>query len=1179
MRRRYLAGLMVLVAFALGLPLVAQAVPVGRFVQVEGSVDLMKGGKFPAVPVKVQDGVEQGDAVRTKSLSKAQIRFVDDTVLAVAPESRVAIDEYVYDAAQSKRQATVEVFRGMVHFVVSKILQTEKPDFIMKTHTGVLGVRGTSWYAQLTALDTDIYNEQGTTEVQNLFPEVPGKVTLTGRQFTRVGFNLPPTLASPYTEQDLQQLRILFRSYGGGNGAASPLETGPLGGGFGPGTFLGTYFTQNNQGNNPINNPAISLFTQNPLLNNPANNSLILSSTPGTSQTPGPLYSTYAFTMDLYGYRTDTITTQATGMTPGSASLIAANWGTLTMTADAPEYFTTSGSGTRSSLAYTGGTGTTSNYTATDILTGTVTGVSGQALTGTYSATFNNSKNYTGTFSGPITINPNGTFNYSYTNLSGSNGTYTVTGTGSTSGTPGTYFSENAVGSVAQTSSASSNFSQQTVTNLNSYPIWGTRIGVYPGTFSATMSMTSTAPVSGYYPPADQGSLAASMQGVVSGPAGGAQTGVMTTIAGGQEEGSTSNTFAGPVTINPDGSLSAVNFVGTNTDKNYTGSDTFRQTGTWTQTAQAIPAASTYSFSIPVTENDVINPTSTTQATFGSQGFGTRTGVFPGTYLGQVDNGTLTGGSFTVGNGSSTSVTGTLSSTNLTGVLGGYTLTGTGSFTGTGTSATGQTIYYTYKGPITIAPDGSLTFNYTGTVAQTGQPTLNAAGTMTQQFGIAVSQSASGTYSVVAGGDGGNPTLLNTGQMTGGPTNSNSLTINGVTTLTKSSLALSYGNGSPLPGMPYNGASGSYSVSGAGAVSPWYGGQPSYGMLSSTVTVDGTSVSPTPMQVTYYPSTSNPPFGNLTGQVAIGGGGSGPYINAVLATTPTSSGQTTTSFYQTLAGSYQQTSISPYSTAVFTNTSPLTGTMYLGGGSGSIGSANITANFNLTGTGASGAFPSSYNGTVSTSFLGAVAGPASGTQTGIAMGSASFYSSVYSVSSMGFGGVFTLGPNTTNPPLQGTLTIGQGNTGVSANGYPISVTGTWNQSDPPASATQTAAATSAATSWGPNSRPLAWAIQRAAWLASQGGTPSAATAGANAPFLSTRFTQLTGTSLGSRIQGAAQLTQPGTPGNPALAANLQALGRFRQQQRLAALRAASGATPGGRTSGNPAGPILALQRH
>ncbi len=139
MQSRYLAGVLALAVFALEFPLAAQATAVGRFVQVEGSVDLMKGGKAPAVPVKVQDEVQQGDAVRTKSQSRAQIRFMDDTVLTLAPESRVAIDEYTYDPGKSQRQATVEVFRGMVHFLVSKILQTEKPDFIMKTHTGVLG--------------------------------------------------------------------------------------------------------------------------------------------------------------------------------------------------------------------------------------------------------------------------------------------------------------------------------------------------------------------------------------------------------------------------------------------------------------------------------------------------------------------------------------------------------------------------------------------------------------------------------------------------------------------------------------------------------------------------------------------------------------------------------------------------------------------------------------------------------------------------------------------------------------------------------------------------------------------------------------------------------------------------------------------------------------------------------
>ena len=67
------------------------------------------------------------------------------------------------------------------------------------------------------------------------------------------------------------------------------------------------------------------------------------------------------------------------------------------------------------------------------------------------------------------------------------------------------------------------------------------------------------------------------------------------------------------------------------------------------------------------------------------------------------------------------------------------------------------------------------------------------------------------------------------------------------------------------------------------------------------------------MQITYDPTN-----GNLIGQIAFGSGGSGPYINGVLATTPTSSGLTTSSFYETLSGGYQITSSSPYSTASIT---------------------------------------------------------------------------------------------------------------------------------------------------------------------------------------------------------------------------------------------------------------------
>ena len=99
-----------------------------------------------------------------------------------------------------------------------------------------------------------------------------------------------------------------------------------------------------------------------------------------------------------------------------------------------------------------------------------------------------------------------------------------------------------------------------------------------------------------------------------------------------------------------------------------------------------------------------------------------------------------------MGNGTSTGVSGTLTAT-VTGVLGGYTLTGTGSYSGTG--ANGDAISYT--GPITIAPNGQLTFTYTGTVTTSGGTTFTGSGTMTEQFGLAVSQSASGTYYVVTG--------------------------------------------------------------------------------------------------------------------------------------------------------------------------------------------------------------------------------------------------------------------------------------------------------------------------------------------------------------------------------------------------------------------------------------------
>ncbi|MBW1992377.1 MAG: FecR domain-containing protein [Deltaproteobacteria bacterium] len=211
---------------------------VGRFLQVQGQVDLLKQGQLPAQKVEAYDEVDIGDIVRTKSASKAQIQFVDDTVLTIGPESRVVIEKYLFDADQGERQAVLRVFMGLVKTVVNQVYETEEPDFIMKTHTAVMGVRGTKWLAYLLPNRTDIYvyevcsrteprrRERCGLEVRSAFPEIEGLVVLKDRQYTQVEFDQPPTPPVHFTPEDVKPLEDLLELKA--EASAFPLDAPPV---------------------------------------------------------------------------------------------------------------------------------------------------------------------------------------------------------------------------------------------------------------------------------------------------------------------------------------------------------------------------------------------------------------------------------------------------------------------------------------------------------------------------------------------------------------------------------------------------------------------------------------------------------------------------------------------------------------------------------------------------------------------------------------------------------------------------------------------------------------------------------------------------------------------------------------------------------------------------------------
>lgn len=88
---------------------------IGKITFVEGTVEVLRGGRLPAVPMKVGDEVFAKDIVRTKSGSKAEILFDNNDTLKIAQRSRIDIKEYVTDGGLGK--VVIDVPRGRVEAV------------------------------------------------------------------------------------------------------------------------------------------------------------------------------------------------------------------------------------------------------------------------------------------------------------------------------------------------------------------------------------------------------------------------------------------------------------------------------------------------------------------------------------------------------------------------------------------------------------------------------------------------------------------------------------------------------------------------------------------------------------------------------------------------------------------------------------------------------------------------------------------------------------------------------------------------------------------------------------------------------------------------------------------------------------------------------------------------------
>jgi len=149
----------------------AFAAEVGKVTYVDGRADILKTGSDMAIPIREGEIVSAGDSVRTKSNSKAEVTFKDNSVVRLAQNSRVEIKEYEFDKNNKRKTATIKLDRGKARTIISKT--ADAAEFNILTPNAEGKVRGSDIFTFYQAGASGILVAEGRMELKNVaHPEV-----------------------------------------------------------------------------------------------------------------------------------------------------------------------------------------------------------------------------------------------------------------------------------------------------------------------------------------------------------------------------------------------------------------------------------------------------------------------------------------------------------------------------------------------------------------------------------------------------------------------------------------------------------------------------------------------------------------------------------------------------------------------------------------------------------------------------------------------------------------------------------------------------------------------------------------------------------------------------------------------------------------------------------------------
>jgi hypothetical protein len=189
---RHGAFLVLLTAWAIR---AAVAQEVGTIAALDGSAKIGRGDVW--ITATPGAAIQRGDELRTGEPGRMRIVFQDDTVLTISDDSRVVVDEQVFDPNQEKSRSVLGLLQGKVSALVSEYYKRPGAAYEIKTATAVAGVRGTEFVVTYDPRNdhTEVAGLSGTVEVFSAFDRSNRGVFITAQEattITRGHFPTPP---------------------------------------------------------------------------------------------------------------------------------------------------------------------------------------------------------------------------------------------------------------------------------------------------------------------------------------------------------------------------------------------------------------------------------------------------------------------------------------------------------------------------------------------------------------------------------------------------------------------------------------------------------------------------------------------------------------------------------------------------------------------------------------------------------------------------------------------------------------------------------------------------------------------------------------------------------------------------------------------------------------------------